>query len=297
MTLKHTFLAGSVTVTLAGLAGCAAPVHMSESVEKAAMNSAAREIRTADNWVPKYISDEDAEKKILEIYGKLLPSATQICRQLAEDECGWDIRYSADSDLNAFAAGESTIVIKKGILRHAENDDEIAMVVAHEMSHHAANHISESVQNAQTGAVVGAVLMGALAGVAYSGPAYSPSYSQYQINSAVSNGINAGAAIGHLSFSKGQENEADYLAAYVLHRGGYDLRKARDMWVKMGRLGKTEHGERHSANTHPDPAERLARWDATILEISANGGALPKPSLERIATNGGDSEGPFASYR
>lgn len=286
-----------MTVAIGGLSGCAAPVHMSQSVDKSAMDKAGREIRTADNWVPKYISDEDAEKKILEIYGRLLPGASKICRQMAEDECGWDIRYSSDPQLNAFASGESTIVIKKGILRHAENDDEVAMVVAHEMSHHAANHISESVQNAQTGALVGAVLMGALAGAAYSGAAYSPSYSQYQINSAVNNGMSAGAAIGHLSFSKGQENEADYLAGYILNRGGYDLKKARNMWVKMGRLGTTEHGERHSVNTHPDPAERLARWDTTIREINANGGVLPQPSLERIAANESRGEGAIDDYR
>jgi predicted Zn-dependent protease len=255
------------------------------------MELAGREIRTADNWVPQYLSDEDAERKVLEIYGRLLPGATRLCRQLGEDECAWDIRYSSDPDVNAFAAGESTVVIKKGILRHAENDDEIAMVIAHEMSHHAANHISESQQNALTGAVIGGLVLGTLAGAAHSG---SP-YSQYYVNDAVQSGINAGAAIGHLGFSKGQENEADYLAAYILHRGGFDLEQARRMWVKLGRLGTTEHGERHSLNTHPDPAERLARWDATIQEIRANGGALPEPSPERRGDRDSDAQNPFRS--
>jgi hypothetical protein len=63
----------------------------------------------------------------------------------------------------------------------------------------------------------------------------------------------------------------------------------------MVRLGTTEHGERHSINTHPDPAERLARWDATILEIEANGEVLPKPSRERIARNSNNGENAFAS--
>jgi predicted Zn-dependent protease len=161
-------------------------------------------------------------------------------------------------------------LIKKGILRQAENDDEIAMVIAHEMSHHAADHISETKQNAATGAVVGAVLMGALAGAAYGGSGYSSTYTQYQVNDAMNTGMQAGAALGHLSFSKAQENEADYLAAHILHRGGYDLTKARRMWIKLGRLGTTEHGERHSFNTHPDPAERLARWDLTADEITAS---------------------------
>jgi predicted Zn-dependent protease len=291
MRLTQTLIAGSITVGLGALSGCATPVHMSPTVAAAAKEQAGREIRTADNWVPQYLSEEDAERKVLDIYGRLLPGATKLCRELGEDECAWDIRYSSDQDVNAFAAGESTVVIKKGILRHAENDDEIAMVIAHEMSHHAANHIAESQQNAAAGALVGGLVLGALAGAAYSGSYYS----QYYVNDAVQTGLNAGAAIGHRSFSKGQENEADYLAAYILHQGGFDLGQARRMWVKLGRLGTTEHGERHSMNTHPDPAERLARWDATIHEIRANGGVLPSPSPERRSNADNDARNPFKS--
>ena len=291
MRLTQTLIAGSITVGLGALSGCATPVHMSPMVAAAAKEQAGREIRTADNWVPQYLSEEDAERKVLDIYGRLLPGATKLCRELGEDECAWDIRYSSDQDVNAFAAGESTVVIKKGILRHAENDDEIAMVIAHEMSHHAANHIAESQQNAAAGALVAGLVLGALAGAAYSGSYYS----QYYVNDAVQTGLNAGAAIGHRSFSKGQENEADYLAAYILNQGGFDLGQARRMWVKLGRLGTTEHGERHSMNTHPDPAERLARWDATIHEIRANGGVLPSPSPERRSNADNDARNPFKS--
>ena len=294
MTLRQRIIVASVS---AALMGCASPVHMSENVDQTAKDKAAGEINNADNWVPRFVTDEDAEKKVLEVYAKLLPGATRLCRQLGEDECGWDIRYSSDPAMNAFAAGESTIVVKKGILRHAENDDEVAMVIAHEMSHHAANHIDETIQNAQTGALAGAIVMGALAGMAYSGSGYAPAYNQHQINNAVNSGAQAGAAIGQLSFSKGQENEADYLAAYILYRGGFDLQNARSMWVKMGRLGTTEHGERHSVNTHPDPAERLARWDATFKEIALNGGALPKPSLERVRAGSDNPEGPLDAFR
>jgi predicted Zn-dependent protease len=270
MMVRRSLIGLAVAVAVATVGGCATPQYSSQELQGDAVTRAGAEIRGADNWVPRALSDEEGEQKVLEVYGRLLPGATQLCREIGEDECAWDIRYSADQDVNAFAAGESVILIKKGILRQAENDDEIAMVIAHEMSHHAADHISETMQNAATGAVVGAVLMGALAGAAYGGSGYSPTYTQYQVNDAMNTGMQAGAALGHLSFSKAQENEADYLAAHILHRGGYDLTKARRMWIKLGRLGTTEHGERHSFNTHPDPAERLARWDLTADEITAS---------------------------
>ena len=69
------------------------------------------------------------------------------------------------------------------------------------------------------------------------------------------------------------------------------------MWIKIARLGSTEHGERHSFNTHPDPAERLARWDATAAEVRTNGGQLPQPSLERINANTAKDTDPFAGLR
>lgn len=295
------FFRSAITVAVGAavaLSGCATPQYMSQSVDSTAVNRAGQEIHRADNWVPRYLSDEDAEKKVLETYARLLPGATQVCRELGEDECGWDIRYSADDDFNAYATGESIVVIKKGILRHAENDDEIALVIAHEMSHHAADHLRESKQNAATGAIVGGVLLGALTAAAYGKMGYSQYSTQYQVNNAVNSGMKVGAAIGDLSFSKDQENEADYLAAHILRRGGYDLDKARIMWMKFGRLGTTEHGERHSFNTHPDPAERLARWDATAAEIGASPDAiarLVKRKPNRPDTNGyvvrGDDSG------
>jgi len=265
------------------LQGCATPVHMSKSVDQASRDKVLLEIAKAENWIPKHIDDDDAERKILEIYSELLPSATEICRQVGEDECGWDIQYSSELNVNAFASGESVIVIQKGILRHAENDDEIAMVIAHEISHHAANHIAETKQNAEVGQIVGGILVGALAGAAYTDTNYSDNYGQYQIINAVDSGMAIGGLIGGLSFSKDQEYEADYIGAHILYKGGYDPIKAREIWVKLARLGSTEHGERHSFNTHPDPADRLARFDNTIIEIESGNGLFGNDSNAMVS--------------
>ena len=260
------------------VSGCATPVHVAKEVDKRATDKAAQEIRSTPNWTPHYISDEDAEKQVLAIYKNLLPAATRICREVSEDECSWDIRYSSDEDVNAFASGESTVVIQKGILRHAENDDEVAMVIAHELSHHAADHIDETIQNARTGQLIGGLLLGALAGVASRNSYYQQSY----INDGVKTGMAIGATIGKLSFSKAQEDEADFIGAHILYQSGYDPQKARKIWIKLARLGKTEHGEQHSFNTHPDPALRLARFDSTVGELASQGGKFGTKPRARI---------------
>jgi predicted Zn-dependent protease len=272
-TLSRATLAVAITV----LFGCATPLHQSQAVSSQAVEQANREIHALPDPKPRELADAKAKAKVLAIAERLRPGAERVCREIGEDECTWDVRYSTDPNVNAFAAGEDVVVIQQGIVRYANNEDEIALVIAHEMAHHAADHIAETKQNTAAGAVAGAVLLGALTGMAYSNSNYSSSYTRAQVGQAAGAGAALGGAIGRLSFSKAQENEADYLAAYILAQGGYDLVKARGVWGTLARAGKTEHGERHSVNTHPDPAERLARWDLTTQEVRTNGGKLPTP--------------------
>ncbi|WP_328984814.1 M48 family metallopeptidase [Thiorhodovibrio winogradskyi] len=266
-------LAAAALLTML-LGACASPVHLSQQVSPAAVGQAEREIRAMPPPRPKRVGDRAAEARVRAIFHRLEPGARRICHQLGEHSCQWDLRYSNNPELNAFAAGTGTIVIQKGVLSYAENDEEIAMVIAHEMAHHAANHIAETKANAMSGALVGGLVMGALGAAATSGGGYDSGQRSARITDSALLGAGVGALVGQLRYSKDQENEADYLAAYILESGGYDPRKARTMWAKLGRAGRTEHGERHSFDTHPDPAERLARWDVTVREMQVHGGNL-----------------------
>ena len=262
---------------LLALGGCATPVHLSRPATTAAVVEAQREIQSMPTPRAKALSDRAAEVRIRTIFERLEPGARRICQQMGEDNCRWELRYSSDPALNAFAAGADTIVIQKGVLSYAESDEEIAMVIAHEMAHHAANHIAETQMNAMSGALVGGLVLGALGAATTAGGDFASGQRSARIAQSALAGAGMGAVVGRLRYSKDQENEADYIAAYILESGGFDPRRARTMWAKLARAGRTEHGELHSVNTHPDPAERLARWDMTVLEAHANGGFLPPP--------------------
>ena len=267
MTRKRATLTGITLVISVALTGCVSPKYNSQQVSTQSRLNAQQEIRNLD-VNRRNVSDARAERKVRKIYRDLEPYATSLCRQLAEGSCKWEIEYSNDNELNAFAAGQGKIVIKKGVIQYASNDDEIAMVIAHEMSHHVANHINETLQNVTTGMVVGGLMAGAIGAYAYSDSAYRD---QRVINAAATGG-SIGGMVGRLRYSKAQENEADYLSAYIIHNSGYDLKKARTIFAKLAKAGRTEHGERHSVGTHPDPAERLARWDLTRSEIARKRG-------------------------
>ena len=257
-------------LTLIVLGGCTSPKYMSKSVDTSEIRSAKREIDSDDSVVPRYVDDIKAEKLIYQIYRELLPSAKRVCRTMGEDNCTWDVRYSTDESFNAFASNASTVTIQKGVLKYARNDDEVALVIAHELSHHAANHIEETIKNAQTGGLLGMFVMGVASAYANQ----SNPYGQINVQRDMETGAQLGALLGKLKYSKDQENEADYLAAIILHGSGFDLENGKGVFSIMSSTGNGPHGNLKNFSTHPSPAERLARWQATIREMDLTGGQL-----------------------
>ena len=184
--------------------------------------------------------------------------------------CEWKFRAMKDRSLNASAAPNGLILVNRGIVEYAANEEEVALVIAHEIGHQAANHIATGQRNQAVGALVGAILLGA-AGAAAS---YRSPNSTQITRSAVDAGANVGGAIGRISFSKEQEREADYLAAVILYRSNIDLDNARGFLVTMARAsGRKETG---MLDTHPAGPERIAGWDRAVAEIRASNGGLPQ---------------------
>jgi predicted Zn-dependent protease len=119
-------------------------------------------------------------------------------------------------------------------------------------------------RNQMIGALIGVAVAGLAAAATGSNPTSSTTQSAAQL----------GATIGHLSFSKEQEREADYMAALILYRAGIDLDKARGLLVTMaagsGRMETT------FLDSHPAGPERVAAWDRAVAEVRASNGRLPQ---------------------
>jgi predicted Zn-dependent protease len=259
-------LAGACSVC-----GCAGAVHRLPQVSKDSLGLAQTEVRSAGGAPQRRaIADEEANAIANAALRRIRSSANEVCGEMKVGVCTWQFRASADRSLNASSGPNGLIVINRGILEYAANEEEVAMVIAHEIGHQAANHIVTGHRNQMIGALVGAVLLGALAGVASRNSYDSAAVTR----SAAQTGADAGGAIGRLSFSKEQEREADYLAALILYRAGIDLDKARGFLVTMARAsGRKETG---MLDTHPAGPERLAGWDQAVADIRASDGRLPQ---------------------
>ncbi|MFZ5789966.1 MAG: M48 family metalloprotease [Pseudomonadota bacterium] len=162
--------------------------------------------------------------------------------------CDYELAVNPDQDVNAATDGE-TIAINQGMLRFVHNDDELALVVAHELAHDAMGHIDAQKQNAAVAGAGGLMLdiLAAMVGV-NTGGAF----------------MKAAADAGQQAFSVEFEEEADYVGMYLMARAGYRIENAPDMWRRMAAVNPDAITV---AKTHPTTPERFVALTKTIEEI------------------------------
>jgi len=242
--------------------GCGA-VHQLPAVGSGDIAMAQAEVRMAPLPQRRTVSDDEVIQMLRTSIQMVRGPAANLCQEMNVGVCEWKFQVSRNRDLNAGAMGYGQVVLNRGIVEYAANEEEVCMVVAHEIGHHAANHIARGQRNRMIGAVLGVAVIAAAGAIAGSNPG----------NAATRSAAQLGASIGTLAYSKEQEREADYMAALILYRAGIDLDKARGLLVTMasgsGRMETT------FLDTHPAGPERVAAWDRAAAEIRASNGRLP----------------------
>ncbi len=157
-----------------------------------------------------------------------------------------------DSDeVNAFALPGGFFFVNKGLILAADNEAELAGVMAHEIAHVAARHAME---NQGKGTLIN---YGALAGIIFGGPILSPIIQN-------TGGIFAGLA--SLKFTRGAEEEADRLGVQYLYASGYDPTAMATMFEKLASKNKKKPGSFAKLfTTHPPSLERR---DSSLALVS-----------------------------
>ncbi len=161
---------------------------------------------------------------------------------LPELICSYPVILSSSDTINGYADG-TNIIITAGLLRFATQDNELALIIAHEMAHNTLNHVGQRFQNSAAGALLDLVL--------------------------ISNGIPSpliATGIGAHLHSKGYEMEADLAGLRLLQNAGYDISGLDDFWRRMASLypHSITHGKQ---NSHPTTVKRALQLEKAIEKL------------------------------
>ena len=162
------------------------------------------------------------------------------------------IKVLDSEEVNAFALPGGFFFVNSGLILKADNEAELAGVMAHEIAHVAARHGTKQASRGQLANImtIPLIFMGGWTGYI------------------VRQGAGLAIPMGFLTFSRGFEREADFLGLQYLYKAGYDPTAFVDFFEKIQTLEKKKPGTMSKVfATHPMTDDRIKASQAEIQNI------------------------------
>ena len=162
----------------------------------------------------------------------------------------WEVNLITSEQINAFCMPGGKIMFYTGLIRKLNlSDDEIAVVMGHEIAHALREHSREQVSQAvaaQTAIGIGAQLLGLGGGASQlTGAAYQ--------------------ALVETRFSRSHENEADRIGLELMARAGYNPQAGVTLWQKMTNAGSAGGGG--FLSSHPSDSSRVEQIQSLLPTV------------------------------
>jgi predicted Zn-dependent protease len=165
----------------------------------------------------------------------------------------WEVILIGSPQINAFCMPGGKIAFFWGILQRLQlSDDEVAMIMGHEMAHALREHARERMGRqmaTETATVVGALALEIFTGVRLD-PQLAGTFTQ---------------AMFVLPNSRENEQESDFIGVELAARGGYDPRAALTLWQKMAQA--SGGGTPEWLSTHPSSETRLRDLQGYVQKV------------------------------
>ena len=160
--------------------------------------------------------------------------------------CSANLNVAIDDRVNnAYVTGTKNVTVGMGLANRLNSDNQLALVLGHELAHITCNHIGKKRIGSIAGILVGEGIKGAT-GVDVSGVT---------------------SRIGGNVFSHKYELEADYVGLYNVARAGYDVRDAPYFFRDLNSSDDKPSGGFKGSLSHPSNEERFKKLTVAVHEI------------------------------
>jgi predicted Zn-dependent protease len=227
-----------------------ASLASSEKLEREATAQYAKLLDAAATKKALAPADYPQLKRLQAIASRLIPYTHRFSNRA--DEWRWEVNLIGSQQINAFVMPGGKIVFYTGIIEKLKlTDDEIAMVMGHEMAHALLEHGRERAgqQKVAQAATIGASVLSQVMGYGDLGGLLASQTSKFTL----------------LGFSRGDESEADLVGMDIAARAGFDPRAGISLWQKMSEASKGEPPQ--FLSTHPSHASRIDNIRAALPKV------------------------------
>ncbi|MFM8756141.1 MAG: M48 family metallopeptidase [Limnohabitans sp.] len=161
----------------------------------------------------------------------------------------WQVNLIGSKQINAWCMPGGKIAFYTGILEELRlNDDEVAMIMGHEMAHALREHARERLAKTQaTG--IGLSIASQLLGLGALGDVAA----------------NLGTQLLSLKYSRDDETESDLVGLEIAARGGYRPEASVTLWQKM--QSASGGGGPNFLSTHPSGSNRIQELQANLPKV------------------------------
>jgi beta-barrel assembly-enhancing protease len=219
--------------------------------------------RGMGNWysVEKQIAMGKQYAQQVESTAKLIqdPVVTEYVNRIGQNlvrnsdsQVPFTIKVIDADDINAFALPGGFFYVNSGVILNADEEAEMAGVMAHEIAHVAACHIARQMTRGNLAqlATIPLIFMGGWAG-----------YGIYQ-------GAGLAVPVAFMKFNRGYEAEADYLGVQYMYKAGYDPQAYVNFFEKVQAQEKKKPGTMAKVFAdHPQTPDRIEKSQQEIAQI------------------------------
>jgi predicted Zn-dependent protease len=251
-----------VVASVLALAGLVQPTWAREGVEVGGNSAFSKLVpadqveRSASQQYLQMLSEADSKRALAHSDSAQLQRLRAIAQKIIPraKDWKWEVNLIGSNQINAYCMPGGKIAFFTGILQQLRlTDDEVAMVMGHEIAHALREHARERMGKGM-----------ATQGVARLGGALLSSF--FGIDPRLTDIAAGGIAnLTTLVFSREDESEADLVGMELAARAGYDPRAGVTLWQKMGAASKGAPPQWLS--THPAGARRIADIQANLPKV------------------------------